>query len=165
MDYLVEDSSFLLSLLNPKDPFHSAAILTLQILRDISSLTLVFPEIVIYETSFVLMRNGIAPEIIRTKINNLSMIPKVIIFNSDPLTALRYISRHYNQLTLSQNSRNITKTNDYLIACAAKDFDAIVLSSDNQMIETLNNLGVKCYNFSKEADRIKLKNQFTNIPF
>lgn len=165
MDYLIEDSSFLLSFLNPKDPFHNEALETYKILNNLNTVTLVFPEIVLSETSFTLMRIGTDPEKIRNIINKISMLPKVIIFNCDPLTSLRYVSRYYNKLTLSKNSRSITKTNDYLIACATIDFDAKVISSDKQMLETLSLLCVKCFNFSKEEDRTKLKDHFTKINF
>src|SRR3989344_2386254 len=136
--YIVEDSSYLLSVFNPDDRFHNEALETLGIITRFPNITLVFPEIVIHETSFSLMKLCLPPELIRGKINDLSMLPKVIIFDMNPFTSLRYISRYYNKLTLSQSQRNITKTNDYLIGCAAIDFNASVISSDLQMIDTLN---------------------------
>ena len=163
--YIVEDSSFLLSVLNPDDRFHDESLQTLEILTKFSNITLVFPEIVIHETSFSLMKLGLPPELIRGKINDLSMLPKVIIFDMNPFTSLRYISRYYNELTLGQNRRNITKTNDYLIGCAAIDFHAAVISSDTQMIEALNSFQIECFDFSKIESRNALKDKFEDVPF
>ena len=163
--YIVEDSSFLLSVLNPNDSLHNEAIETLEILSKFSNITLVFPEIVIHETSFTLMRLGVSPELIREKINELSMLRKVIIFDMNPFTSLRYISRYYNELTLAQRKRNITKTNDYLIGCSAIDFHAAVISSDSQMIEALNSFQIECFNFSEAESRKLLKEKFEDIPF
>lgn len=163
--YIVEDSSFLLSVLYSSDRFHDEGLEALGILSLFPDITLVFPEIVIHETSFMLMKLGIDPQLIREKVNDLSMLPKVIIFDMNPFTSLRYISRYYNELTLGQNRRCITKTNDYLIGCAAIDFHAAVISSDAQMIDTLNSFQIECFDFSKSEQRKALKSKFEDIPF
>jgi predicted nucleic acid-binding protein len=155
---LVEDSSFLISVLLLNDPNHSDAVETLGIISNKEHITTVFPEIVLCETAFTLMKLGVSPDSIRKKINDLTMFPKVILLNNNPLSALRYISRHYNALTQSQNSRTITKTQDYLIACACKDVNGILISSDTQMIGAVSTIqSCQCINFTIQADRDNLK--------
>lgn len=78
--YVIEDASFIVSVLNPLDRFHKDAIETLKIIGKATySVTYVLPEIALCETIFTLMKNGVHPEKIRNGINKLTMLPKVII--------------------------------------------------------------------------------------
>lgn len=156
--YVVEDASFLISVLNPNDSLHPDAIKILKILnKSKNSITFVLPEIAVCETVFTLMKMGIDPGIIRQRINDLSMLPKVIIINNDIMTILRYASRFYNSLTLLKQPASITKTHDYIIACTCKDFNGILLTGDDQIIRTFSSQGVDYCNFHELSSREQFK--------
>ena len=162
--FLIEDSSFLISVLLDNDPLHAGATATLSSISGKDNITTVFPEIVLCETAFTLMKLGIDPDVIRAKINRLTMLPKVLILNNNPLSALRYISRHYNKLTLAAASRTITKTQDYLIACACKDLNGTLISADSQMLAAVGSIqSCNCIDFSKQTGRNQLTQLLTTV--
>jgi hypothetical protein len=79
------------------------------------------------------------------------------------MTVLRYASRFYNTLSLAQNQANITKTQDYLIACSSVDYRGILLTSDLQMEKTVICKNLPCCNFSKSSARKLLERELTNL--
>lgn len=81
------------------------------------------------------------------------------------MTVLRYASRFYNTLSLEQDQMNITKTQDYLIACSSVDFNGILLTSDLQMEKTVICKNLPCYNFSKKPARNQLEKELIKISF
>jgi predicted nucleic acid-binding protein len=119
---VIEDTNFLVSALKTTDSFHKDAVETLKILTP-SDIQYVYPQVVINETVFVLLRNGYPSDRIRERINNLSMLPKVIIQDTGILTLLRYASRYYNSIPISNDRgiESINGANDFIIACTALD--------------------------------------------
>lgn len=156
--YVIEDANFLISVLKRTERFHSDAIDTLPILSN-ADVTYVYPQVVINETIFVLLRGGYRADTIRTRINKLSMIPRVIMQDTNPLTMLRYGSRYYNHISISDNvnQQSITGTNDFIIACCALDYNAVLISNDQRIIDVVKNAGIKCFDFTKESERVALK--------
>lgn len=158
--FVIEDASFIVSVLNPLDTFHKDAIETLRIIDKASfETTYVLPEIALCETVFTLMKNGVNPEKIRNGINKLTMLPRVIIASAGIMTVLRYASRFLNILSLEQNQMNITKTQDYLIACSSVDYGGLLLTSDKKMEKTVICKNLPCYNFSKVSARKQLEKE------
>lgn len=153
--YIIEDTSFIVSVINSLDELHTEAFETLDILNSLDKPIYVFPSIVIAETVVTLVKSGIHPDTVREKINYLSMLRRVIIQSTDPITVLRYCSRYYNHL-IDSNPSSIIRTNDYCIACAAIDYSAPVIASDKKMIRNLQRCHIPCYDFSSQSDRDKL---------
>lgn len=135
---VIEDANFLVSVLNTNDIFHQEAVDCKQNLLK-CNLVFIYPDIVLKETIFTLLKAGFSIDLVRARINRLSMIPKVILQMNDILSILRFMSDNYNFLTKSLNGhKTITKTNDYIIACNALDYNAKVISGDTQLLGSLN---------------------------
>lgn len=143
--FVIEDANFLISILKSTDIFHTQAVETLKILSGIE-IEYVYPEVVLKETIFVLLRNGYNSNIIRTRINELSMIPKIIIQNTELLTMLRYGSRYYKTISISADieSTSINSTNDFIIACTAIDYNTTVISNDQRLLKVIERAGINC---------------------
>lgn len=155
--HVIEDTNFLVSVIDHGDKFRLQAELFLKLMLK-HDIVYVFPEIVIKEACVVLMKAGYSNRYVRSRINNLSMIPKVIIQDNDILTTLRYTSKKYNQLfrRKTYGIRKITSTNDYIIACNAIDYNAIFIGGDSQVLSSLSAHGINCFNFHEEKDLDKL---------
>lgn len=67
---VIEDTNFLVSALKATDVFHSDAIKTLRFLTPFE-IQYVYPQVVVNETIFVLLRSGYSSNRIRERINNL----------------------------------------------------------------------------------------------
>jgi predicted nucleic acid-binding protein len=155
---VIEDTNFLVSALKSTDIFHNDAIKALKILSPFD-VQYVYPQVVINETIFVLLRSGYNSDRIRERINNLSMLPKVIIQDTGILTLLRYASRYYQSIPISSDvSMNcVNSANDFIIACTAMDYNAIVISNDQRLITAMRDANISCYDFTKKEEREKLK--------
>ncbi len=149
MRYIIEDTSFLVSAINPADSFHDQALELMRMMID-HDITYIFPDVVMHETTFILMKGGMNDGFIREKINSLTMLPKVIIHHNDALTSVRYMSKQYNFLV--NHNRNgvskVTKTNDYIISCNALDYNAIVITGDKQIVSCLHSNDVGCLDYT-----------------
>lgn len=161
--FVVEDTNFLISLLKSKDIFHMEAISTLEILSS-GDITYIFPSVVLQEAIFVLLRNGYNANIIRKRIYEISMLPKVIIHSIDNLSMLRYSSHYYKRISVSGdvNTGSITGTNDFNIACVALDYNALIVSNDKRLIKVANTANIETINFILKSDREKLKKLLFN---
>jgi len=157
--FIIEDTNFLVSVLKSSDKYHNEAVETLELLMA-EDITYVYPQIVLNETIFVLLRNGYSSEIIRKRINKLSMIPKVIIQNTDVLTTLRYNSRYYNSVPVSSNTEDISinGANDFIVACLALDYSALLISNDQRLLKSMSRANAICLDFTKKEQREKLRN-------
>ncbi len=69
MKYVVEDSSFVISLLDKTDKFHAHALRFFKlILSHGHTVRTIIPSTVFYETMFVLLRNGVSYQQAKTKL-------------------------------------------------------------------------------------------------
>jgi predicted nucleic acid-binding protein len=153
-NYIIFDSSFLVSLFDTFSPPHKRALTSFKILSERKDrLRYVLPDVVINESTVNLIKTGHDAEKVKERMFKLAMYPKTIINSSDVISAFRHIAPNYSNL-LHRNStsgrmlsKRITKTNDYVIACTALDHDAIVVGSDKQMLECLEMNGIRVFNF------------------
>ncbi len=155
-NYIIFDSSYLVSLLDSYSPPHKQALVTFTILLERSdTLVYLLPDIVINESIVTLVKNGYATEKIKERMLYLTMRPKTIINSSDIISSFRRLDSNYTRLLKepilpSKNRivpKKITKTNDYIIACTALDYDAVVIGSDKQMLECLKLNDIRVFNF------------------
>lgn len=164
--FIVEDTNFLISLLKSKDIFHDDAVSTLNILSS-EDITYIYPTVVLQEAIFVLLRNGYSTNIIRKRIHDISMLPKIIIQSTDGISMLRYASRYYKSISVSEdiNSISITGTNDFNIACVALDYQAPIISNDKRLIKVASAAGIETINFTLKSHRERLKKITSTTPY
>jgi predicted nucleic acid-binding protein len=161
--FIIEDTSFLVSIIDPQDIFHKQALECLEILLKYK-LTYVYPDIVLNEAAFIMMKSKLESRFIRKRITSLTLMPRVIIHNNDALTSIRYTSGRYNFLTKdnSTTAKHITKTNDYIISCNAIDYNAVVITGDKQIVNCLQNNGIACLDYTSPRASVDLSNMIGN---
>ena len=119
MKYIVEDSSFIISLLDTTDVHHQSALEVFRIIISHSpKVRAIIPSTVFYETLFVLLKNGVSYQQAKTKLNNLMMIDEIINLAITETNILK-LAKHTQQLILNKTNKTRVRSNDLLIASIA----------------------------------------------
>lgn len=112
MKYIIEDSSFVISLLDSNDILHKYALGSFrQILSIKSGIRVVIPSTVFYETMFVLIKNGISYNSAKNKLNNLMMIDSVINLAITETYILK-LAKHTEKLINNKTNKTRVRSND-----------------------------------------------------
>lgn len=146
MRNILLDASFLVALIDTNQLTHDKALEALWSFSE-APFCIILPQIVIYETTFNLIRLGQRLDNIQERILKISRVRHSRIIPTDSINMFRFCSSYYHELVLGKNHK-ITKTNDYIIACIAKDFDALVVTGDRQMQKCLEANGITCKDFT-----------------
>ena len=158
--YIVEDSSFVISLLDKTDIFHNNAVSVFKSILRCRNIKTIIPSTVFYETLFVLLKNGIEYNVAKQKLNNLMMIDQVINL---PITETGILKLAKLTEILIKDKENKTKvrSNDLLII-------SIALNQENSCLVT-NDIGFNDYKklyeeifFFSDDDDIKNFEKFIN---
>lgn len=150
---VLQDSSFLVSFINSADVNHEAAVESVAIISKYK-VELVFSHVVLNETLFTLVKSGLKADLVRASLNELVNIESAILTTADLFSTPEYFSYNYvSMLSGIDNQNGISKTNDYIIVCQARANSAFIISSDKQMVTTLNTAGQAAFNFTSEVDR------------
>jgi len=128
-NFIVEDSSFTISIIDSSDFFHQKAIDILIKLNKFNLNTLILiPQIVIYETVVTLVRKGIDKNKVEESIRKLLFLENVRCVDITESSLFRFCKNIKNI-----SGFNLLKTSDFLIASIAKDFSAKIITFDAQM--------------------------------
>lgn len=128
-NFIVEDSSFTISIIDNSDFFHQKAIDILVKLNKFNLNTLILiPQIVIYETVVTLVRKGIDKNKVEESIRKLLFLENVRCVDITESSLFRFCKNIKNI-----SGFNLLKTSDFLIASIAKDFSAKIITFDAQM--------------------------------
>ncbi|MBI5122874.1 type II toxin-antitoxin system VapC family toxin [Candidatus Roizmanbacteria bacterium] len=158
--YIVEDTSFVVSLLNSTDINHQIALeIFKKILEAKNKVRIVIPTTVLFETLFALIRNRIPKIIVQEKLWRLLMIFDVFNFSTLETTVLR-LSNQIEPYILNLPLESGIQANDLIVLCASLDLEcAPVLTFDKQMKTKFNNLHKKIYYVLNDKD----KRDFLNL--
>lgn len=132
--FIVEDSSFLVALMNSNDPLHSKTLpISKQILTNSDVIKVIIPTPVIFETLFALIRNGISQKIVEEKLWNLLMIDDVLNYPVIETSALR-LAKKTAPLIRKLPQDSILPANDLMILTVALEFkNCCVITFDKGM--------------------------------
>ena len=158
--YIVEDTSFVVSLLNSTDTNHQIALeIFKKILEAKNKVRIVIPTTVLFETLFALIRNRIPKMIVQDKLWKLLMIFDVFNFSILETTVLR-LSNQIEPYILNLPLESGIQANDLIVLCASLDLEcAPVLTFDKQMKTKFNSLHKKIYYVLDDKD----KHDFLNL--
>lgn len=128
-NFIVEDSSFVIAIIDKNDYFHSKAIDILIKLSEFNSkLIILIPQIVIYETVITLVRKGINKDKVEESIKKLLFLDNTRCIDVTESSLFRFCKNIKNN-----SGFHLLKTSDFLIASIAKDFSAKIITFDLQM--------------------------------
>jgi len=128
-NFIVEDSSFVIGIIDKNDFFHSKAIgILLKLSEFNSNLIILIPQIVIYETIITLVRKGINKDRVEESIKKLLFLDNIRCIDVTESSLFRFCKNIKNN-----SGFHLLKTSDFLIASIAKDFSAKIITFDLQM--------------------------------
>ena len=125
--YVVEDSSFVVGLLDKEDKFHWDALKVFEILiNNKKYLKIILPSVVIYESITTLLRKGYQYNVVERKIWNLLHIDDLVIVNLPVENAYRVGKRLSNRFSLEHKITTL----DWLIVGCGIDFEGQIVTFD-----------------------------------
>lgn len=131
--FIVEDSSFVIAIIDLNDEFHKKAVTILEKINGFKDKVIILlPEIVIFETVITLIRKGIKKDDIELSLKNLFYIDNIRCISIPESSLFRFCKNVRGNAGFSS-----LKTSDYLIASIAKDYSAAIITFDLQMRKNL----------------------------
>ena len=127
--YIVEDSSFIVAIMDSGDAFHSDAFSVFrEILKNRDKIKVIIPPLVLYEVIVALSRRRINHAIIEDKILRLLHTREIIVFSIAETAAFKHCKSLLS--TVSQSQGLLLRTADFMIVNLAIDCEAQVLTFD-----------------------------------
>ncbi len=156
--FIVEDSSFVVALMNKSDALHERALLVFRKLyRNYSQVRIVVPTPVIFESLFALMRAGVDHQIAQEKLWKFLMVLNVLNFTILETTAIRFAPR-IGPLLKNLNAEASIPANDLIIIATSFEFeDAPIITFDVGMKRRFNAIcGGRILDMNDDNDVVKL---------
>ena len=132
--FIVEDSSFVVALMNSTDSSHRRAFLIFKkLLRYSEKIRIVIPTPVIYESLFALIRNRISAKVAQEKLWRLLMVRDVLNVSILETTAIR-IAPKVEPCIFALSKEASIPANDLIVIAVAMEYDnAPILTFDRSM--------------------------------
>ena len=144
--YIVEDSSFVVAIMDKKDAFHQDAISVLKALDFWGcSIKIMIPPLVIYESIVTLRKKGIPHNVVVDKMIKFIHLPNVLLNSINEISAFK----HSKNL---MNANGELRTHDIMIASIAVDFEAFILTFDKTMRAKVSKSYEKVYYCSSKGN-------------
>ncbi len=144
--YIVEDSSFVVAVMDENDAFHRDAISVLRGLENQNSdFRVMIPPLVVYESIVTLRKKGIPHYIVVDKMIKFIHLENVLLNSINEIAAFK----HSKSL---MNANGELRTHDFMIASIAIDFDAAILTFDKTMKTKVSNSYNKIYYCSSSGN-------------
>jgi predicted nucleic acid-binding protein len=129
--FVVEDTSFVVAVLDSRDTYHPDAIFAFQqILSRKDKVQILIPPMVLYETIVTMRRKGTTQATLEDRVMKLVNIKNITVIALSEMSALKHAK---SLLNLDQGTA--LRTHDFLIASTAMEFEAKILTFDKQLKE------------------------------
>lgn len=154
---ILQDSSFIIAVVNEKDIFHTEATEVIDdLIKYKSKIRLVIPAIVFFETMFKLIQRGVKPEFVQQYLWKYLYEDEVLNVSLLETAAFRMSKKlAFSKIHL--------KTSDAIIALTGMEFESQILTFDNQMHKTLQAIDYKeSYLCSKKSERKRFLKELNN---
>jgi len=167
--YVVEDSSFVVALMNTTDTFHKKAYFIYKklISQYSDKIRIVIPTTVIFETLFALIRNRIPVKVAQEKLWRLLMVSDILNATILETTALRF-GKKIEPFITSLPKEAILPANDLIVIATALEYEnALVLTFDKKMKNRFSSIYPKifcCLN-KEDEDRFFKEIEISQVPF
>jgi len=159
--FIVEDSSFVVALMNQADSSHTKALSIYRHLKQYSGqIRIIIPTTVIFESLFALIRIRIPVEVAQEKLWKLLMISDILNVTIIETTAIRFGNK-IEPLITSLPSNAKLPANDLIVLATAIEYEnALVLTFDKKMKTQFNSFYPDIYYC---IDRTEENNFFSRI--
>jgi predicted nucleic acid-binding protein len=167
--FIVEDSSFVVALMNKADLSHEKALFIFKKLLSqyLGKVRIVIPTTVIFETLFALIRNRTPISIAQEKLWKLLMIYDILNATILETTALRF-GKKVEPLIHSLPPNAILPANDLIVIATAIEYEnALILTFDKVMKDKFSKIYPQIFYAlnEKEKDNFFKAIDNTEIPF
>lgn len=131
MKYIIEDSSYLISLFAEEENFYPQAVSISRLISNTSEdVRVIIPSTVYYETMFVLLKKGIDYTKIKKSLNYLMLDDKIINLPVTETSILK-LAKHSQNLMSEKENKTKIRSNDLLITSIACDYqNSCLITSD-----------------------------------
>lgn len=164
MKYLVEDSSFFISLLDPTDPLHDDALTVFKYIYAATDIRIVVPTMVFHETLFTLIKNGVSLRSIKPKLLNFLMIDEIICHSLNEVHLLKLLDKF--KTVVDNSSDGIIRTYDSTIVTIAMEYsNSCLITSDKGMKNRHSASYPNIFLFNNLEDIKKISTFLIDIPF
>jgi len=156
--FIIEDSSFVVSVFDPQDEFHNDGVQVLNYLKaiitystnstkiDKNGIKIILPSLVLFETATTLLKKGIKVEEIEEKIWKLSHLTEISIIEIPSL--------FFTRICTSPEKIKPFKTSDLLICLTAIEYNGLILTFDKKMWQRVKEFYPYIY-FCKKQEELK----------
>ncbi len=154
--YIIEDSSFVVSLMSSADPLHSDAYTIFKyLLTKQDNIKTVIPTTAFYESLYVLIKSGINVRIAKTKLNYLMMIDDVINYCLTESAILK-MAKDAETLIRSVPQKTNIRSHDLMLLTIAMNYEnSCFLTSDRGMKDYQSVYkNIFCFNDQKDVDKM-----------
>jgi predicted nucleic acid-binding protein len=130
ISYVIEDSSFILAVLDSGDALHQDAIYTFnELSKRKSYIKIIIPPLVLYEVIVVLRRKGVTSVKIENTLMRMVNIDNVCVFAISEMSAFKHAKHTLN----STDQNKALRTSDFLIFCVADELHGSILTFDKKL--------------------------------
>ena len=157
--YIVEDSSFILAVLDSNDAFHKDALYVFSKIQESKEMiNIVIPPLVMYEVIVVLRRKGVTSSKIEDTFMKLVNISNVSVIALSEMSAFKHAKHALN----SSDPDKALRTNDFLIFSVANELQASILTFDKKLRDRCRELYSDIYYCSSLGGMTDETNDFLN---
>ncbi|MCD6096927.1 PIN domain-containing protein [bacterium] len=151
--YIVEDSSFVVAVMDKNDEFHQDAVSVFEkLMEKKDKVKILIPPLGLYEIIVTLSRKGIHHKMIERKIISFLHINEVIVAAITESSAFK----HCKSLLNLPSQKHFLRTGDFLIVSLAVDYEAQILTFDKKAWRKVKPIYKKIYYCSSIG---KMKNE------
>jgi len=156
--YIVEDSSFVVALLDQTDSLHGFALDSFRLLlSQKNNVRVIIPSTVFYETLFVLLKNEVSYYSAKSKLVNLMMIDSVVNLAITETYILK-LAKHTEILIKNKKNKTRVRSNDLLITSIACDQESSCLLTSDVGMKEYDNIYPNIFLYNSPEGIESLKN-------
>lgn len=156
--YIVQDSSFLISLINYSDVNHKIAWDIFSKMISHNKIILIISSIVHFEVLYSLLKSGIKYNLGIKKFNEIRMLENVLNVNYSEIESNKFLKNFSAHIS---STRNLPSSSDFLVASAWALFkNSLVLTFDKKMAQKLKPTKINIFDLNNSNEVNQLQNLF-----
>lgn len=145
------DSCVFASFMLARDTKHKEAISIIsKLFKQLKNLRLVIPPLVIYETGTTVIKGGIDEKVIKNRLRKLLDYDQVIVMSLSEMAVFKHLRR---TAKLHERYPSI-RTHDMMILNTALEFEATMITFDQQLATVSRHLNLSTCTSADEFDQI-----------
>src|SRR3989339_1720240 len=132
--FILMDSNFIVATIDKNDAFHKNAVYMFnEIIKHEERIKIIIPPLGLYEFIVTLKRKGFSNTTINNQVMKLICLDYVIVASITDISAFK----HCKSSLIASSQSSSLRTNDFLIVSLAIDYQALILTFDQKVINKI----------------------------